>query len=508
MIYFISQKYFFTQKAFSKVFWVIAAFVILKSSLLGQEKIDYRGVWQVKAPDSSELILIVKRNNLASYFRADNADRTVHQGSWSNDAEGATLTWKDGSTHQIKSDLLGYKVTHVDASRKILYTTTTTRLPEETLGQWAKGPSRTDEESSNRDQAKGFFGIWQIEDAANPYYLVIEPNRSAATDWTQRDSNSHGLRGSWAKQGSELHIAWDTGHYGILKQNDSSFTFRLIAPGNIIEKDESNELPASRIDEDSLTGEWHTLYTNEKQAETGGVAFTNRKDATSFYRGPWIIQRSGDTFERIEIGRFGGLKTSIDSTLYGNWRMSGQDIFMNWDDGLRKILSPVGNGFLLYEYKPGRPIDGVPTRIFSATPENARKLAEHMEGRKEVARKLLNLAEDAGVTSSVANTGWGQTFMRWAWPFSDSDPDDTSSDSLLQVDSESSENIDPWWWPFWSENPPVKATESSTETERNTVKIVMDSASTDIENNSVVTQETTDKRTKSAPTKPNWDWPF
>ena len=131
-----------------------------------------------------------------------------------------------------------------------------------------------------------------------------------------------------------------------------------------------------------------------------------------------------------------------------------------------------------------------------------------MEGRKEVARKLLNLAEDAGVTSSVANTGWGQTFMRWAWPFSDSDPDDTSSDSLLQVDSESSENIDPWWWPFWSENPPVKATESSTETERNTVKIVMDSASTDIENNSVVTQETTDKRTKSAPTKPNWDWPF
>ena len=508
MIHSASQKYFFTQKALSKVFWVIAAFVILKSPLLGQEKIDYRGVWQVKASDNSEFILIVKRNNLASYFRADNADRTIHQGSWSSDAEGAILTWEDGSAHQIKPDLLGYKVTYTDASRKILYSGATTRLPEETLGQWAKGPSRTDEDPSSRDKAKGFFGTWQIGDTANPYYLVVEPNRSAATDWSQKDFNSHGLRGSWAKQGSELHIAWDTGHYGILKQNDRSFTFRLIAPGNVIEKDESDELPASRIDEDALPGEWHTFYVDEKQTATGGVAFTNRKDATAFYRGPWIVQRPGDTFERIEIGRFGGLKTSLDSTLYGNWRMSGQDIFMNWDNGLRKILSPVGNGFLLYEYKPGRPIDGVPTRIFSATPENARKLAEHMEGRKEVAKKLLSLAEDAGITSSVTDTGWGQTFMRWAWPFSDSDADDVSSDALLQVDSESSESIDPWWWPFWSENPSVEAAEPSVETERNTVKIVMDPAPADVEDGSAVTAETIGNGKNPSPPKTNWDWPF
>ena len=29
---------------------------------------------------------------------------------------------------------------------------------------------------------------------------------------------------------------------------------------------------------------------------------------------------------------------------------------------MRKILSPIGRGFVIYEYRPGRPLDGVPTR--------------------------------------------------------------------------------------------------------------------------------------------------
>ena len=50
------------------------AFMILKLPLNGQETIDYRGVWQTETPNDGRLILILKRNNLASYFWADNAD--------------------------------------------------------------------------------------------------------------------------------------------------------------------------------------------------------------------------------------------------------------------------------------------------------------------------------------------------------------------------------------------------------------------------------------------------
>ncbi|MGK0176420.1 MAG: hypothetical protein ACI91V_000281, partial [Lentimonas sp.] len=493
MVQFVPQKSRLSPRILPKTFWVIMAFVMLQFPLLGQEKIDYRGAWQTETPDNGKLILLVKRNNLASYFWADNSDRTVYQGSWSSDIDGATLKWEDGSTHRLALELLGYKITHSDTSANVLYNTSATRLPEEILGQWAKAPSKPEEQLSDRDKAKGFFGTWQIGAETNPYYLVIEPDRSAATDWIHRDSSNSGLRGSWAKQGSELHIAWDTGHYGILKQNDRSFTFQRIAPGSVIEKDTSDELTATRVSKDLLPDDWQALYDDEKTTHPGGVPFTNRKDAISFYRGSWIVQRSEDIFERIEIGRFGGLKTSTDDTLYGSWRMSGQDISMNWEDGMRKILRPVGNGFIIYDYKPGRPIDGVPTRIFSATPENANQLAKHMEGHKKVAMKLLSRATDAGVTSSVKDAGWGQPFLRWAWPFGDDSEDTPFSGALLKADVETSKRIDPWWWPFWSETPPLE-TAPETNTERSTVEIVTNS-------------ETVRETETAKPSPPDWNWP-
>ena len=57
------------------------------------------------------------------------------------------------------------------------------KLPREILGQWAKPPTREDEIRSDRDKARGFFGIWQI-DGPTPGYLFIESDRSAASTLT------------------------------------------------------------------------------------------------------------------------------------------------------------------------------------------------------------------------------------------------------------------------------------------------------------------------------------
>ncbi len=476
---------------------------ILKLPVIGQEAVDFRGVWQVQAPEEGRLIIILKRNSLASYFWADNADRTVYQGSWSSDIEGALVLWDDESSHRITQNLLGYEITYTDAIQGEGYQTTMVKLPDEVLGQWAKEPPRPEDENLGRDRAKGFFGTWKIWDGTEPYYLIIEPDRSAATNWTQASlGNPSGLRGAWEKQGSELHISWDNGHYGILKENDRDFIFQLIDSGTVIEKNESVGQLATRIGEDQLPVEWQAGYKDERQAVVSNTAFLNRKNAAQFYRGSWIVQLAEDAFERIEIGRFGGLKTSKDSTLYGNWRMSGQDIFMNWDDGLRKVLSPVGNGFLLYEYKAGRPIDGVPTKIFSATPEDVGKLMEYMKGQATIAISLLRLAEEAGVTSSSANsTGLGQSFMRWAWPFGDQVKSTSLSETPLLIDFTSPKALDPWWWPLWSED---RATEiNNSDVERDKVEISVGSKS--VEAN---VDKTENKKVKNKFEKTDWVWPF
>jgi hypothetical protein len=494
MIQFVSHRNCFALKVLLGAFWMIVTFALLNLPLFSQEQIDYRGIWQTETPDNQKLILIVKRNQLASWFWADKADCTVYQGSWNSDADGITLKWEDGSTHRITRSLLEYRIVHYDASKNVLYEAAATRLPDEILGQWAKAPSSKEDQVSDRDKAESFFGTWKTGSEKTPCYLVVEPDRSAATSWTRESTKGGGLRGSWAKQGSELHIAWGTGHYGILKQNEDGFTFKLIAPGSTVEKDTSEEWLATRINEDSLPDEWQQLYASEKASQTQDATLKNRTDALSFYRGSWIVQRSKDTFERIEIGRFGGLKTSADETLHGNWRMSGQNIFMNWDNGMRKILRSVGNGFLIYEYKPGRPIDGVPTRIFPAAPENTNKLARYTAGQKAVATELLESATDAGVITDANDNGLGFALIRWAWPFDENNDETQRSNALLQTDPELPRKVDPLWWPFWSENPSAENVEKS-DVERHTDEVVVDA-------------KTLTKTRTIKPSKPDWDWPF
>lgn len=406
----------------------------------------FRGIWQIETPNDGALILIVKSQGLASYFWGDNTDRSVYQGNWESDGESANLTWADGSQHVIARDSLGFGITFIDTNGSERYTAKAQQVPNEILGQWAKPPARESETASDRDRAQGFFGIWKIgEDDEGSDFIFVESDRSAA-------SSNDDLRGSWAKQGSELHITWDSGHYSILRENRRDFAYKRIKPGAIIEEDETEFVPASRTIESKVPGEWLANYQKEREVYSGGIAFSSRKNARAFYRGDWIVKLTETSFERIEIARFGGLATSLDRSLEGDWRMQGQDIFMRWDDGMRKILSPIGRGFVLYEFKPGRPLDGVPTRTRAAAPADSSKLAEHLKGRQDVAQQILSLAEAAGIDpTEQEKAGWGRTFARWAWPFGE-EPTTASSEAILEQEFEPAGSDDPWWWPFWSES--------------------------------------------------------
>jgi hypothetical protein len=471
----------------------------------------YRGTWQIDTPDHGALILTVKRNGRASYFWGDNADRAVYQGTWTSTEDAATLTWSDGSQHHIARAPLGYSMAFKDTTGREVYTAQAQQVPKEILGQWAKPPENAQTVTSDRDKAKGFFGIWEIGSGDTQQYMCIEPDRSAASTTHGTGDDSRELRGAWAKQGSELHIAWDSGHYSILRQNERGYSYKQIESGTVIEEDESTFSTASRTSEDNLPRAWLTSYKAEKAEHSGGIAFSSRKNARLFYRGTWLVKR-GTTFERIEIERFGGLQTSLDRSLEGNWLMTGQDIFMRWDDGMRKVLSPIGNGFVLYEYKPGRPLDGVPTRLLPATPADGPKLTQHLKGRKDVAQQMRALAEAAGVDPDTANAGWGNTFMRWAWPFG-GEQASGSPDTLLDAGYEDSNAQDPWWWPFWSEKsltgtqtqPTPKETEA-TATVQSTLAATTQvlPAAADETNAPAPDSNETTKR----PSTTDWLWPF
>lgn len=475
----------------------------------------FRGTWQIDTPDQGALIMIVKSQGLASHFWGDNTDRTVYKGTWTSSAETATLTWADGGQHRITRDNIGFAITYITANGIEQYTAQAQQVPSEILGQWAKPPTAESELASDRDKAKGFFGIWKIgENDASTEYVSIEPDRSAATT----EGGKEGLRGSWAKQGSELHIAWDSGHYSILRPNKREFIYKLIEPGKIIEDDETEMRPTARTIAEKVPSAWMNNYQKEREIYTGGIAFSSRKTARAFYRGDWVVKLDNNKFERVEIQRFGGLKTSTDRSLEGDWKMQGQDIFMRWDNGMRKILSPIGRGFVIYEYKPGRPLDGVPTRLRATAPADRAKLTEHLKGREDVAQQMVSLAEAAGIDpAQQEKAGWGRTFSRWAWPFGEDEPAQ-SSDAMLQEEYEEARETDPWWWPFWSERtaaeqektqtaPEPTPTEQAASATADTAPATTDAVATDTAPQEASEEAPANTQKKRSGAR-DWAWPF
>jgi len=128
---------------------------------------------------------------------------------------------------------------------------------------------------------------------------------------------------------------------------------------------------------------------------------------------------------------------------------------------------------------------------------------------------MRSLAEAAGVTTNPVDTGWGQTFMRWAWPFSE-DEQPQSTEALLQESYETSASLDPWWWPFWSEKPssaalPEADTSTAVTTDTIEVELVEAPAETVTTEALEVAESAATATDKSATTKPatrSWKWPF
>ena len=462
------QRHFCFYRSLAAAFYGLCLVCLSSNPVLAQSGDElFRGTWQIETPERGTLIMILHNQGRASYFWGDNADTTVYQGTWSSTPEVATLSWPNGSQHRIERNQLGFGATYLAVNGAERYTSPAQQVPSEVLGQWAKPPTRDSELASDRDQAEGFFGIWRVgaDDSSDSHFVFVESDRSAAS--TRGEGG--GLRGSWAKQGSELHIAWDSGHYSILRENRRGFAYQHIAPGEVIEDDATEPRPAIRTNRDNVPGMWLTAYEGERESYTGGISFASRKNARNFYRGDWVVRLDENQFERIEIKRFGGLATSLDRTLSGEWRMQGQDIFMRWDDGMRKILTPIGSGFVLYEYRPGRPLDGVPTRTRAAAPADTSKLADYAEEREDVGEQMRRLADAAGLDPrQQANSGWGRTFARWVWPFNE-DETAATSDAILEEEFQAARETDPWWWPFWSENtntsPPTGGSEPKTTTD-------------------------------------------
>lgn len=463
----------------------------IASSLQGQtEKDPFQGIWVVASKTSDPLIIILKPNGEAAYFGIKSVERSVYQGQWTTLEGVATAQWADGSEHRFRQGAFDLVASYRDPGGQITENLSTKALPEGVLGQWAKPPARSDLESEALENT--YFGLWEMRDpAGKDVFVIVSKDRSAATNVGGADAS--GLHGSWVKQGSELHLIWENGDYSILREASRGHEYTRISAGLVLEDAATDFRAIARTATENAPSDWLESYRRQQSETPSGYIFSSRRDARNFYRGNWLIQHTNEIFERITVRKYGGLDTSRDPSLHGDWLLSGQNVMLRWDDGMRKILSPVGRGFVYYSYAPGQPLDGVPTRIRPATPETAEKLAALQDGRKAFAESLLARANAAGINPSLqGKAGPGN----WVWPF-DRRQTQAGGALLTHEQTEAAEySNDPWWWPLWSE--PTISGETQSKT---------DDGALDAEAESDELQEKAVLKPLRE-NKNNWYWPF
>lgn len=464
---------------------------IFVATALGQTSDSpLQGAWIVASETSDPLVILLKPKGEASYFNLKNSDLEVYQGQWSTQEGILTTQWADGSEHRFRRGAFDVVVTYQNPSGQTSDNLTAKAIPEGVLGQWAKPPSRNLAESIETEN--NFFGLWQLQNEdGGDTFVIVSKDRSAATNVGGSDAS--GLHGSWIKQGAELHLVWENGDYSILREAERSHNYTRIPAGTILEDATSEFRPIARTAPENAPTKWLKAYRTQQEKTLSGFIFSSRKNARDFYRGNWLMQHPENVYERIIIRKYGGLETSRDSNLQGDWLLSGQNIMLRWDDGMRKILSPAGRGFVYYSYAPGQPLDGVPTLIRPATPEDPKKMSILLTGRQGFAESLLAKAHAAGIQPEKQRSlGPGD----WIWPFSRQKS--TTIEALLTEEktSEPKFSNDPWWWPLWSE----QTSENEPPTEKDDLALDPKQESTELKNTNTIEPLRTNNNT--------WHWPF
>lgn len=357
----------------------------------GSTEPDFRGGWEVRLEGGAFYFIIVKKGNRASYFYADRNDSTIYPGSWRTFGGALYLEWEEGHTDVIQPiDAANFRLAQYPRG----FTGTESpsasglarRLPDATIGQWTIPPDELEQSSTAALAAEGFFGTWQINDPLHgTYFILVNDDRTAASSFKGSRKGEDGLRGEWRRQGTELHILYDTGHYQIIRERPQDHVTELFPPGADL------GVPAAAISARRVSteapGRWLEYLDSEKALYERANAFRTLKEANSYFRGNWFLTLDGEKIQEIEISRYGGLEIR-GSSVKGQWRSSSGSLYFYWNDGHRAILQPLFLGFVYSIYRPGQPFDGTPARIYPVQPADEQKLEEYRALLIEASQRL------------------------------------------------------------------------------------------------------------------------
>lgn len=331
------------------------------------------GAWRVTHPVNGHLFMIVRGNNLVSYFWEFWKGERVMRSEWKSFGKGVYFALESGDKLILTRTDAGVEVFMYNAGKPMagepdlrLFALRVNALD---VGKWYKPKTTVLDPASDADDSSGFFGTWEVVSAQGlPYHIVIEEDRTAATNWPHSERGVDGMRGFWVRQGSELHIVWDTGHYDVLRVDQTKFEKIGYPPAVEISSVQPEPQPALKVDwfpQDP----WRARYEAQRKADPEGPKWKSAKQASQFFRGDWKLLSSPGELTKLEMGRFGSIRGVRDNVEQkGTWRCTSDYALLRWDNGTTELLRPLGSHYITMLYSPLKNLDSIPDRVCPVEP--------------------------------------------------------------------------------------------------------------------------------------------
>ncbi len=384
----------------------------------------YQAPWEITTDSGTSLYIIVKKGGLASFFYADRNDNTVYNGKWEVFGDALFIEWETGRTDVLRAiDSSNFRIamfnTGYTGDEQPDDVGISKKLPESEVGTWTVPPEELQRMSTAREEVEGFFGTWEVRlDDGYTYYIVINDDRTAASSYSRTRKGVEGLQGVWNRQGAELHIQWDTGHYQIIRELNNYHDTELFADATDL-KQEATRIRTRRVDQMTAT-KWLAANEEESTVIARVNAFRSRKEVNAFFRGRWFLIVDGEPVQEIDIGRYGDIEI-VDSNMKGEWRSQTDSMYLYWNDGFRAILKPVYLSFTVSIYAPGQPFDGTPTRIYSAIPADPEKMTIYQTLKEDATLRLKFFREVQERIDALPPEPKERRKRKWwqvdVWPF-------------------------------------------------------------------------------------------
>jgi len=371
----------------------LKAFTLLLTSLILQQVLlqdvvaqqpagaaNVQGAWRVTHPVNGHLYLIVREQRIVSYFWQYWEGERVLRSEWKAFGNGIYFALDSGDKIILSRSDAGVEAFFFNPGRSMTgapdFRTFALRVSSMDVGKWHRPVSRNASKtgiSGDEQVDDSFFGTWEVISSRGlPYHIVVERDRTAATSWPHSDRGVSGMRGSWQRQGSELHIVWDTGHYDILRKNEGKYHKIGYPPSVSLESVEPEPQPALKV-EWLPHDPWRALYV-ESRNKPASNQWKSAKNASKFFRGDWKLLSSPGEMTKLELGRFGGIRGVRKGKVQkGEWKCTADYAILRWEDGTTELIRPLGDYFVTMLYSPLKNLDSVPDQVCPVDPLNRKR---------------------------------------------------------------------------------------------------------------------------------------